>query len=87
MTYAKGLGTHAPAELVFYLGGRCTSLTTDVGIDDERDPRLPGQGTATFETLGGRRQGRRQRPAHLAGRALTLTAASPARSTSGWSVP
>jgi alpha-galactosidase len=49
-TYPKGLGTHAPAELVFHLGGRCSALTVDVGIDDERDPRPdPNQGTATFE--------------------------------------
>jgi alpha-galactosidase len=50
VVYPKGLGTHAPAELVYYLAGRCSKLTVDVGIDDERDPRpLPGQGTATFE--------------------------------------
>ncbi|MEI5103783.1 NPCBM/NEW2 domain-containing protein [Streptomyces sp. PmtG] len=48
-TYPKGLGTHAPTELVYYLGGRCTGLTTDVGVDDERDPREPGQGTVTAE--------------------------------------
>ncbi|GGO48910.1 NPCBM/NEW2 domain-containing protein [Streptomyces lasiicapitis] len=48
-TYPKGLGTHAPTELIYYLGGRCTDLTTDVGVDDERDPRLPGQGTLTAE--------------------------------------
>jgi alpha-galactosidase len=48
--YPKGLGTHAPVQIVYYLAGRCTSLTTDVGIDDERDPRpLPGQGTITAE--------------------------------------
>jgi alpha-galactosidase len=49
-TYAKGLGTHAEASILYYLGGRCTSLTTDVGIDDERDPRPdPTQSTAIFE--------------------------------------
>ncbi|MFI0449859.1 NPCBM/NEW2 domain-containing protein [Actinomadura sp. 6N118] len=48
--YATGLGTHAPAELIFYLDGTCSSLATDVGIDDERDPRPdPTQGTATFQ--------------------------------------
>jgi alpha-galactosidase len=35
VTYAKGLGAHAPGEIDFYLGGRCTSVSTDVGIDDE----------------------------------------------------
>jgi alpha-galactosidase len=34
-TYAKGLGVHAESDVTYYLGGRCTSLTTDVGIDDE----------------------------------------------------
>lgn len=33
--YAKGLGTHAPSDVVWYLGGHCSSLTTDVGLDDE----------------------------------------------------
>ncbi|MFI1868056.1 NPCBM/NEW2 domain-containing protein [Streptomyces jumonjinensis] len=49
VVYPKGLGTHAPVELVYYLGGRCTGLTTDVGVDDERDPREPEQGTVTAE--------------------------------------
>ncbi|MGW4163604.1 NPCBM/NEW2 domain-containing protein [Streptomyces sp. NPDC004788] len=33
--YAKGLGTHAAATLTYYLGGSCTGLSTDVGVDDE----------------------------------------------------
>ncbi|GAA2430950.1 NPCBM/NEW2 domain-containing protein [Actinomadura vinacea] len=49
-TYPTGLGTHAPAEIIFFLDGRCASLAVDVGIDDERDPRPdPTQGTASFE--------------------------------------
>ncbi|MFF2010743.1 endo-alpha-N-acetylgalactosaminidase family protein [Streptomyces sp. NPDC058195] len=32
--YAKGLGTHAPAKVRYYLGGRCTSFTARVGVDD-----------------------------------------------------
>jgi alpha-galactosidase len=48
--YPKGLGTHANADLVFYLAGRCSTFTVDVGIDDERDPRTnPTEGTATFQ--------------------------------------
>ncbi|MFE7133801.1 NPCBM/NEW2 domain-containing protein [Streptomyces sp. NPDC057638] len=47
--YPKGIGAHAPTQIVFYLDGRCTSLTTDVGVDDERDPRLPNQATLTGE--------------------------------------
>ena len=33
-TYAKGLGTNAFAETRYNLGGRYTTFTTDVGIDD-----------------------------------------------------
>ncbi|OAR25330.1 alpha-galactosidase [Streptomyces sp. ERV7] len=34
-TYAKGLGTHAPSDISYYLGGGCSSLGVDVGVDDE----------------------------------------------------
>ncbi|MEW2811185.1 sulfatase-like hydrolase/transferase [Streptomyces massasporeus] len=33
-TYTKGLGVHAPSEVVYYLGGRATRFTALVGIDD-----------------------------------------------------
>jgi alpha-galactosidase len=46
--YPKGLGAHAPSEVVFYLGGRCTAFTADVGVDDEREATNK-QGSATFE--------------------------------------
>ncbi|WP_438028594.1 NPCBM/NEW2 domain-containing protein [Sorangium sp. So ce233] len=36
--YTRGLGTHAASEIVYYLGGRCSTLTTDVGIDDDVGP-------------------------------------------------
>ncbi len=42
--YTRGLGTHSPSELVYYLGGRCSTVTTDVGIDDE----VSGNGSVTF---------------------------------------
>jgi alpha-galactosidase len=32
--YTRGIGTQTASEIVYYLGGRCSSLTTDVGIDD-----------------------------------------------------
>ncbi|MFE7711189.1 endo-alpha-N-acetylgalactosaminidase family protein [Streptomyces sp. NPDC057486] len=32
--YAKGLGSHAPAKIRYYLGGQCTSFTAEVGVDD-----------------------------------------------------
>jgi alpha-galactosidase len=48
--YAKGLGTHAEASILYYLAGNCRSLNVDVGIDDERDPRPdPTWSTAIFE--------------------------------------
>ncbi|WP_433509865.1 endo-alpha-N-acetylgalactosaminidase family protein [Nonomuraea sp. CA-143628] len=38
-TFAKGLGTHAPADVRFYLGGRCTAFTASVGVDDVQATR------------------------------------------------
>ncbi|GGT48938.1 hypothetical protein GCM10014713_48950 [Streptomyces purpureus] len=37
--YAKGLGTHAPATVRYYLGGRCTTFTAEVGVDDAQTAR------------------------------------------------
>ncbi|MGV9365879.1 NPCBM/NEW2 domain-containing protein [Amycolatopsis sp. NPDC003731] len=48
VVYPKGLGAHAPSEVVFHLGGRCTEFTADVGVDDEREATNK-QGSATFE--------------------------------------
>jgi alpha-galactosidase len=42
--YNRGLGTAAPSEIVYYLGGTCTRLVTDVGVDDE----APAPEPATF---------------------------------------
>lgn len=39
VAYAKGLGTHAPAKVRYYLGGRCTSFTAEVGVDDAQTAR------------------------------------------------
>ncbi|MFI7342074.1 endo-alpha-N-acetylgalactosaminidase family protein [Streptomyces sp. NPDC050085] len=39
VSYAKGLGTHAPAKVRYYLGGRCTSVTAQVGVDDVQTSR------------------------------------------------
>ncbi|MDT9692700.1 endo-alpha-N-acetylgalactosaminidase family protein [Streptomyces sp. P9(2023)] len=47
VTYAKGLGTHAPAKVRYYLGGRCTSFTAEVGVDDVQTTR----GTVRFSVL------------------------------------
>lgn len=35
VTYAKGLGTHAPAEIEFYTAGRCSTVEFQAGVDDE----------------------------------------------------
>jgi alpha-galactosidase len=35
VTYAKGLGAHAYGEISYHLGGQCTAVEADVGIDDE----------------------------------------------------
>ncbi|MFJ1698933.1 endo-alpha-N-acetylgalactosaminidase family protein [Streptomyces sp. NPDC088252] len=37
--YTKGLGSHAPARIRYYLGGRCTSFTAQVGVDDVQTSR------------------------------------------------
>jgi len=42
--YTRGLGTAAPSEIVYYLGGTCTRLVTDAGVDDE----APAGAPATF---------------------------------------
>jgi alpha-galactosidase len=31
--YTRGLGTQSPSQIVYYLGGRCSELSTEVGID------------------------------------------------------
>ena len=45
VVYPKGLGVHAPSEVVLYAGGACTQMSTDVGIDDEKT----GNGDAIFQ--------------------------------------
>ncbi|GAA2818223.1 endo-alpha-N-acetylgalactosaminidase family protein [Streptomyces showdoensis] len=47
VTYAKGLGSHAPARVRYYLGGRCTSFTAEVGVDDVQTSR----GSVRFSVL------------------------------------
>ena len=43
--YTKGLGTNAPSTIEYYTAGKCTSLSTDVGVDDEK----AANGSVTFE--------------------------------------
>ncbi|MCX4587628.1 endo-alpha-N-acetylgalactosaminidase family protein [Streptomyces sp. NBC_01481] len=47
VAYAKGLGTHAPAKVRYYLGGQCTSFTAEVGVDDVQTSR----GSVQFSVL------------------------------------
>ncbi len=42
VTYAKGLGAHAPSAIVYKLGGRYTRFLSEVGIDDERSDNVSG---------------------------------------------
>jgi alpha-galactosidase len=44
-TYATGLGVHAASEITYHLGGQCTALVVDVGVDDEKTSR----GTVVFQ--------------------------------------
>jgi alpha-galactosidase len=46
--YAKGMGAHAPTQMVWYLGGKCSGMTSIVGIDDDRNDANK-VGSATFE--------------------------------------
>jgi alpha-galactosidase len=50
--HAKGLGTHAPADIEFYTAGRCSTVEFQAGIDDE----VGAAGSADFEVWadGGR---------------------------------
>jgi alpha-galactosidase len=43
--YAKGLGVHAESAVEYYTGKACTTVTADVGVDDEK----AAKGTLAFE--------------------------------------
>ncbi|ABF44105.1 Glycosyl hydrolase family 98, carbohydrate binding module (plasmid) [Deinococcus geothermalis DSM 11300] len=46
-TYRKGLGVHAASELVYDLGGNCSTFTAEVGVDDEVGDR----GSVVFQVF------------------------------------
>jgi alpha-galactosidase len=48
VVYTKGMGAHAPTEIVYYVGGKCSTVTSIVGIDDDRDDARQ-VGSASFE--------------------------------------
>ncbi|MFI8432907.1 endo-alpha-N-acetylgalactosaminidase family protein [Streptomyces sp. NPDC079020] len=52
VTYAKGIGTHAPARVRYYLGGKCTSFTADVGVDDVQASRGSVRFSVTADGTG-----------------------------------
>jgi alpha-galactosidase len=43
--YAKGLGVHAPGDVAYYTGGKCSVFSAEVGVDDEKS----AYGSVTFE--------------------------------------
>jgi alpha-galactosidase len=47
-TYEKGLGVHAPSTITYFAGGDCTTVSAQVGIDDETVNR----GDVVFEIWG-----------------------------------
>lgn len=48
--YDRGLGTTAPSEIDYYLGGQCSRLVTDVGVDDEASAVTPATFTIYADT-------------------------------------
>ncbi|WP_133161843.1 NPCBM/NEW2 domain-containing protein [Deinococcus koreensis] len=47
-TYTRGYGVHAGSQLSFSIGGRCSALAADIGVDDE----VGGNGSVVFQILG-----------------------------------
>jgi beta-galactosidase GanA len=47
VVYAKGIGTNAISDVAVYLGGKCTSFTATVGVDDEQG----SAGSVTFSVV------------------------------------
>ncbi|HEX8870260.1 MAG TPA: NPCBM/NEW2 domain-containing protein [Lentzea sp.] len=48
VTHPKGFGAHAASTIEFYLGRKCSSLTVDVGVDDEVGA---GKGSVVFQVF------------------------------------
>lgn len=48
ISYAKGLGVHAPSDIRYDLGGACSVFAADVGVDDEAGT----YGAISFEVWG-----------------------------------
>lgn len=50
-SYPTGIGVASPSTIEYYVGGRCSSLTATIGIDDATNFD-PAGGTAVFQVLG-----------------------------------
>ncbi|WP_432196542.1 NPCBM/NEW2 domain-containing protein [Streptomyces sp. bgisy027] len=50
--YPTGLGVASPSTVRYYVGDRCTRLTTTVGIDDAVRNVGPEGGTSAFQVIG-----------------------------------
>ncbi len=48
VSYTKGVGVHASSEIRLTLGGTCSTLTSDVGVDDE----MGVEGSIVFQVWG-----------------------------------
>jgi glucose/arabinose dehydrogenase len=48
VTFTKGLGVHAPADIHYFIGNTCSTLTATIGIDDEVAPN----GSVVFQVFG-----------------------------------
>jgi alpha-galactosidase len=68
--YPKGLGVHAPSDVEYYTGGKCTSLRAVVGVDDE----TRGRGTVGFEVWADARKVAESGPVTGTSPAVPLTA-------------
>jgi len=50
VVYTKGIGTHAVSNIVFALGGKYSTFTSDIGVDDEENAK--GTGSVDFQVIG-----------------------------------
>jgi len=49
VSYAKGLGVHARSDVLYNLGGNCSTFTSQVGVDDE----VGNNGSVVFQLWSG----------------------------------
>jgi alpha-galactosidase len=70
VVFAKGLGTNAPSDIAYFTGGACTTVTAQVGIDDEKSVNA----NATFQVFADARKVADSGPLTFADDARALTA-------------